>query len=220
MAFSFQTWLADIIEWLVQLVEDIGPIGLFFAMIIQAIISPIPSEFLLGLGGAAFTETYGVVPGLTLAIIFGSLGSMVGAIICFYIAKKGGRPLVKRIVDEKTLQFADGWFQQNGFWAVLIGRLIPFIPFDAVSYGSGIAEIQFRDFYIASAIGVIPRAIFYCTLGYWTHGEIERAPTIGLSILFLIIAFLVILYYVILKRLSNQGMIVKVDGIDERFQES
>ncbi len=212
MTFSLEIWLSDIVEWLIQLVEDIGPIGLFFAMIVQAIISPIPSEFLLGLGGAAFTDKYGVILGITLAVIFGALGSMVGAILCFFIAKKGGRPLVVRFVDEQTLQFADGWFKQNGFWTVLIGRLIPFIPFDAVSYGAGLAEIRFRDFYIASAIGVIPRTIFYCVLGYWTHGEIEKAPTIGLSILFLVIAILILLYFVVLKRLSKQNMLVKVSG--------
>ena len=212
MTYSFENWLADIIEWLVHLVEDIGPIGLFIAMIIQAIISPIPSEFLLGLGGAAFAEKYGTIPGITLAIIFGSLGSIAGAIICFYISKKGGRPLVERIVDEQSLQFADGWFQKNGFLTVLIGRLIPFVPFDAVSYGAGLAEIRLRDFFMASTLGVIPRAIFYCTLGDWTHGEIEKAPTIGLTILLLMITFLVLLYFVVLKILAKQNITKKIGG--------
>lgn len=93
------------VEFLKELIQTIGPIGVFFAMIIQALLAPIPSELILSFAGAAFAEEYGVELGLFLAIVFGSLGSIVGAIVAFWIAQHGGRPLVEKMVDEDALHY-------------------------------------------------------------------------------------------------------------------
>jgi len=59
--------------------------------------------------------------------LFGALGSTVGAVICFYIARLGGQPLVKRfvIVKARTLASMNHWFNRWGSWAILFGRIIP-----------------------------------------------------------------------------------------------
>ena len=89
----------------------------------------------------------------------------MGAILCFYIARLGGRPLAEKFVKKKTIASADEWFQRRGKWAILLGRFIPFVPFDAVSYFSGLTTISISTFAFLTFIGSIPRCLFYAYMG-------------------------------------------------------
>ncbi|MFW9916310.1 MAG: TVP38/TMEM64 family protein [Candidatus Thorarchaeota archaeon] len=199
-----------IVEFLKSLIQTIGPIGLFFAMIIQALLAPIPSELILSFAGAAFAEEYGVELGLFLAIVFGSLGSIVGAIIAFWIAQHGGRPIVEKMVDEEALQFADKLLEKYGAWAILIGRLTPFIPFDAVSYGAGLSKgVNFRSFIVPTIVGVIPRAIFYCSLGVIIDEGLKTAFELTLFVLAVIVGSLVMAYYFLLAKYGKRASLSK-----------
>ncbi|MHA2368620.1 MAG: TVP38/TMEM64 family protein [Candidatus Hodarchaeales archaeon] len=194
------------VEFLKDLIQTIGPIGLFFAMIIQALLAPIPSELILSFAGAAFAEEYGVELGLFLAIVFGSLGSIAGAIVAFWIAQHGGRPIVEKMVDEDALQFADKLLEKYGAWAILIGRLTPFIPFDAVSYGAGLSKgISFRAFIVPTIVGVIPRAIFYCSLGIIIDEGLKSAFELTLFVLAVIVGSLVMAYYLLLAKYGKRA---------------
>ncbi|MFX0090740.1 MAG: TVP38/TMEM64 family protein [Candidatus Hodarchaeota archaeon] len=199
---GFSDIFIQIIDTLIRLIQVGGPVGIFFVMIIQALIAPIPSELLLAAAGAAMADKYGTVLGISIAIISASIGSIAGAIICFYIAQKGGRPLVERFIDEKSLIFADQWFERYGIWAILIGRLLPFIPFDAVSYGAGLSKIRLRDFVIPTTIGIIPRSIFYCSLGHITYQALHQTFELALLFLGVVVGLLVLAWYIIMRKIK------------------
>lgn len=176
-----------ILDKIIALIGMFGPFGLLVAMVLQAIIAPIPSEMVLIFGGATF--------GLLIGTIFGGIGSCFGAIASFYISKKGGRPIVIKLLGKKNVNWADKWFKKWGGWAVLLGRLFPFIPFDAVSYGAGLTEISFSSFMTATIVGVFPRAIFYCYLGSVALKEVERTlleKNFSIGLIIVGIAFLAI----------------------------
>ncbi|MCJ7720894.1 VTT domain-containing protein, partial [Candidatus Bathyarchaeota archaeon] len=116
----------DILILVIESFQAGGLPLLFGMMIIQALAIPIPSELVLIAGGLAFAFPFGW--------IVGALGSIVAALISFYISKKGGRSLAIKLVGENGIRFADNWFNRWGSWAVLLGRFAPFIPFDAISY--------------------------------------------------------------------------------------
>jgi len=221
----------QIFNYLIWLVEVLGPLGFFIALLIQAVIAPIPSELLLILGGVVF--------GTVVGGIIGSLGMFFGGIIAFGISKKGGRPIVLKLVGEKTLAFADRWFERWGGWGVLIGRFLPFIPFDGVSYGAGLTKIRFRDFIIASTLGGIPRSFFYAWVGEQiapyvkgktiseTVGDIQTALQSGnISQLFetfnlvtfiigiLLVIFLVF-YYMVIKKYTVTSTTEVANGTEE-----
>ena len=224
-------FIDQIFNYLIWLVEVLGPLGFFIALLIQAVIAPIPSELLLILGGVVF--------GTVVGGIIGSLGMFFGGIIAFTISKKGGRPIVLKLVGEKTIAFADRWFERWGGWGVLIGRFLPFIPFDGVSYGAGLTKIKFRDFIIASTLGGIPRSFFYAWVGEQIApyvkgktisemvGDIQVALQSGnISQLFetfnlvvlvigiLLVVFLVFYYMVIKKYTTNPPTEITEDNIE------
>ncbi len=149
----------------VNLMKWLGPVGLFFGMILQAVIAPVPSELVLYFAGTSI--------GWKLSTLFGGLGELAGAFVSFWISARFGRPIVEKLVGKEHLEFADDWFNIYGGWAVLLGRLLPFVPFDAISYGAGLTKMSKKKFMLATAFGAFPRAFFYSFIGYASIKHIE-----------------------------------------------
>jgi uncharacterized membrane protein YdjX (TVP38/TMEM64 family) len=155
--FIYPQLVYDILIWVIESFQAGGPFLLFVMMIVQALAIPIPSELVLIAGGLAFDFPVGW--------LVGALGSLVAAVIGFYIARKGGRSLAIKLVGERGIKFADNWFNRWGAWAILLGRFAPFIPFDAISYSAGLTSMKMKKFMIPTIIGTLPRTLFYTTLG-------------------------------------------------------
>ena len=179
--------VGNLIQVLNELIRSYGASGFFIAMILQAVVAPIPGEVIMMAGGAIF--------GTLIAGAIGEIGGCVGATICFFIPRKGGRPFVVRIVGRKGLDFADRWFEKYGLWAVFFARLIPLVPVDAVSYGAGLIAISFKSFIIATILGMLPRVFFYAYLGELSAKQIEimGMEKIYLDVLLVLVLILVII---------------------------
>jgi uncharacterized membrane protein YdjX (TVP38/TMEM64 family) len=161
----FPNRMYQLLLWVLESFQAGGLPLLFFAMILQALVIPIPSELILICGGAAF--------GLLSGWLVGAVGSVVAALIGFYISRKGGRSVAIRFVGDKGIEFADNWFSRWGAWAVLLGRIAPFIPFDVISYSAGLTQMKFRSFIVPTVIGTLPRALFYAFLGVYFEGTLQ-----------------------------------------------
>jgi len=157
-------------------------------MIIQTIIAPIPSEALIIFAGA-------IGIGVWTVVIFAGLGSILGAIIAFFIARKGGKPLVEKFLGEEWVNHVDGWVGQNGAKAILITRLIPIIPFDLISYMSGVTSIDFKKYLLATTIGAFPRCLMLALIGS-TAGRVLKFIGVGLELTILIgtVGFIVLIF--------------------------
>lgn len=128
-----------------------------FLMVFQSIVAPLP----------AFVITF--ANGLLFGWIFGAIlswsSAMLGAILCFYVAKFLGRPVVEKMVTKKALQWWDRFFDKYGKHAVFIARLLPIVSFDLVSYAAGVTSISFWEFFWATGLGQLPATILYSYLG-------------------------------------------------------
>lgn len=129
----------------------------FVLMILQSIISPIPAFFITLANAAIFGWVYG-------AILSWS-SSMVGAAMCFYIARILGRDVVEKIATKTALESVDIFFKKYGNHTILVCRLLPFVSFDAVSYAAGLTPMGFWGFFLATGIGQLPATIIYSYLG-------------------------------------------------------
>ena|GEM_PF-2246336 len=172
---------------LTSLVHSYGQMGLLAVMVVQTLIAPIPSEALLIFAGAVM-NLYDV-------LIFGGMGLIIGSVIAFYIAKRGGRPLVVKIIGEKWTKTMDEWVSRNGTKAILFTRVVPIIPFDLVSYVSGITPIKFRNYAVATVIGAIPRVLFLAYAGsLFSSFFISLGGTIEIIFALGIVAFVIFAY--------------------------
>ncbi len=86
---------------------------------------------------------------------------MVGAGLCFCIARALGREVVEKLTGRAVLRSADGYFTRFGPQTILVCRLLPFVPFDPVSYAAGLTSLRFWPFMLATGVGQLPATIVY-----------------------------------------------------------
>ena len=190
-----------VLDWFVRPIYYLGFWGILLfivVMAIQGLIVPIPSEIVLLAAGII----WGVLGGGVMGIV----GSMAAALLCFYISRKGGRPLVKKFVGDKAIDLADNFIHKYGMGAIIVTRFLPFIAFDPISYVSGLVDMDIKKYSIGTLIGSIPRAFFYSWLGStlgidplvdWTTlplAEIEAQSAFFNNVLLIILAILVVMF--------------------------
>ena len=151
--------ITTLVVFMNDFVELYGIPGLFLVMIIQSLV-PIffPSDVII-VGAVIF----GIEP--VSVVIVSALGSTVGGVIAFYIARKGGKKLVRRFIGEKWMERLDRWFEKWGWSVVVFGRAAPFISSDAIAYAAGITKMTLRVFFPLALIGALIRSIILVFLG-------------------------------------------------------
>lgn len=130
-------------------------------MVLQALAAPFPSFLITFANGLAFGVFWGGLLSLASATL--------AAAISFGISHALGRRVVEALVGKESLGRADEWFERYGAYAVFVGRLIPIISFDAISYAAGLTRMSFAKFLIATVVGMAPATFVYSYLG-------ENAP--------------------------------------------
>ncbi len=139
----------------------IGPIALFALLVLQCVVSPLPSEPLMMAAGFL----YGPWVGFTLAWS----AVVLGATLCFMMARTLGRSVVERFVSSEKLASFDASFVQRGeiaaFFGVLAIRLFAHGSFDVVSYACGLVPFRLPMFLVASGAGVVPKVLAFTYLG-------------------------------------------------------
>jgi membrane protein DedA with SNARE-associated domain len=145
-------------NWIIEIMNSYGYIGILFLIALENIFPPIPSEVILTFSGFLTTTSDVTVLGV---IIFSTLGSVVGAIILYGIGRILDVERLEKIVErwghllrltKKDIQKADAWFRRIGVWAVLIGRLVPLVR-SLISIPAGMARMNFSIFLFFTTIG-------------------------------------------------------------------
>lgn len=172
-----------------------APIVSFLLMVLQSIVAPLPA-FIITFANAGI---FGWVKGAILSWA----SAMVGAALCFYIAKFLGRDVVEKLTSKTALKKIDSFFHKYGKYAVLIARLLPFISFDIVSYAAGLTSMGFLEFFIATGIGQLPATIIYSYIGSMLTGT-AKTFVMGLLILFALTALIALF-----KQIWNDKNIAK-----------
>jgi len=90
---------------------------------------------------------------------------MVGAALCFFIARVLGRDVVEKITSKQALEATDTFFERYGKHTIMVCRLLPFVSFDVVSYAAGLTSIRFWSFWVATGIGQLPATLVYSYFG-------------------------------------------------------
>jgi membrane protein YqaA with SNARE-associated domain len=91
------------------------------------------------------------------------LGSILGCVLLFYVAEKGGEALFHKHAGDRA-QAIHNWVVHNGFGGMLVAALLPPpTPFKVFVVAAGVFEVPLASF--ASAIAVA-RAIRYFGIGY------------------------------------------------------
>ena len=143
----------------------LAPVVSAILMIFQSVIAPLPAFLITFANGTLFGFWWGSLLSWS--------SSMVGAALCFYIARALGIQRVTRLISQPVVDKTNDFFEKYGTYAILIARLIPFISFDIVSYFAGATRMRFLGFWIATGIGQMPATLVYSYLGESASSHIK-----------------------------------------------
>ena len=143
----------------------LAPVVSAILMVFQSVVAPLPAFLITFANGLLFGVWWGA------ALSWSS--AMLGAALCFFIARVLGRPIVVKLLSESAVNASDRFFQRYGKHAVLIARLVPVISFDAISYGAGLTSMRFLWFVVATGVGQLPATLLYSYLGDRVTGSIK-----------------------------------------------
>ncbi len=141
-----------------QIVLTIGYPGITLIMITENIFPPIPSELVMPFGGFAVGQGSMSFLGVWIA---GVIGSVLGALILYYIGWWAGDTVVRGIlrrhgrwltVSESDYDRALNFFNKYGTIVIFFGRLIPIIR-SIISLPAGADHMSLPKFIFFTALG-------------------------------------------------------------------
>lgn len=163
----------DVTRAFVQSLGWGGPLALLVAYVVQAVLPVVPSLALT----VVTVRAYGLLEGFVIVYSGALLGSAAG----YGLGRALGDPLVHALAGERARNSAYAFAHKNGLQGVLLVRLVPLIPAEAMSLVAGAVHMGFRPFMLATALGVLPVTL----LVVWLSGDLHRLAT-GLAVLSLV----------------------------------
>jgi membrane protein DedA with SNARE-associated domain len=164
----------DFFVWLIDGMRVLGYPGIVLLMAIESSILPLPSELIMPPAGYLAAKGHMSAP---LAVLAGTLGSVLGALVNYALAVFVGEPLLRRygkyvLVSERSLDKAEAFFKRHGEIGTLLGRLVPVVR-HLISIPAGICRMNLVRFSAFTAIGA---GVWCAVLVYigWLIGSHEQ----------------------------------------------
>jgi membrane protein DedA with SNARE-associated domain len=191
-----------------QIIFDrFGWLGVFGLMIFENATGISPAEVILACAGWMLIERHGVPASfIPLAGFYAGLGSTIGACIPYWIARRGGRPLVERFarffhIHLRYIEKVEDQCRKWGAWIVLVGRVLPGVR-PLISIPAGLVRIPFPRFFLATFIGAYVWSTVLIGAGYLLGHEwrliVEytqtHVPFVLVAVLLLVLTYLVFRY--------------------------
>ncbi|MCX6462771.1 MAG: DedA family protein [Pseudonocardiales bacterium] len=166
MAASSET--TGIVGWVVDLMETLGAPGVGLAIALENLFPPLPSEVFLPLAG--FAAARGELS-VGAAIVWTTLGSLVGALALYGLGAGLGRERLRAIADRMPLvdvgdiDKAEEWFARHGPKAVFFGRMIPLVR-SMISVPAGVERMPLPLFAALTTAGSLIWNSAFVLAGY------------------------------------------------------
>jgi membrane protein DedA with SNARE-associated domain len=139
--------LAPLVQFITSIISNLGYGGIFFLMILESALIPIPSEVIMPYSG--FLVSVGKL-GSVGVVLAGSFGNLVGSIATYYLGLRLGRTAIIKygkyvLFKKEHLEYTERLFERYGEKIAFVGRLLPGVR-TYVSLPAGIGLTDFVKF--------------------------------------------------------------------------
>jgi membrane protein DedA with SNARE-associated domain len=199
--------LPGVAAWAVDIMEAVGAPGAGLAIALENVFPPLPSEVILPLAG--FTASRGSF-GLAEALVWTTLGSVLGALVLYGVGALLGRDRMRAVaaklplVDVEDVDRTEAWFGRHGAKAVFFGRMVPVFR-SLISIPAGIERMPVWKFLLLTTAGSLIWNTVFVLSGFYL-GEhwhvVERYAGVFQKIVIAVVA--VAAAYWVLKRLAKR----------------
>jgi membrane protein DedA with SNARE-associated domain len=145
-------------HWIELIIGTLGYPGVFLVMLAENLFPPIPSELVMPFAG--FLAGRGEMD-FWPAVVAGTLGSVAGAVILYYVGQFAGEPLLRAfirkygriwMISETDLDRALAAFNRHGSLVVFTARVIPIIR-SLISLPAGMGRMPLLPFLALTTLG-------------------------------------------------------------------
>jgi len=177
-----------------------APIMSCLLMVAAATAIPVPVTILMIVNGLVF--------GIWRGTVISFIGALAGAVAAYVIGAGLGRAIAESLLPPSSLDAAERLMARRGRWAVVLGRLVPGIPCDPVSYAAGMMHMPFVPFVVLTSVGLLPANLATAFLGAETA---ENVP-LGFWLLALLIAIGVGIVWRLVRREQRLRLVPTADS--------
>lgn len=145
-------------DWVVDVVRQMGPLGVALLMFLENVFPPLPSEIIMPLAG--YLSVRGQAPFWAM-VAAGTAGSLAGAWLWYAVGRAVTHDRLCAWVDAHgtwlamvpdDVERATRWFARHGRWSVFFGRLVPVVR-TLISVPAGFTRMRPAPFLALSALG-------------------------------------------------------------------
>lgn len=180
-------------------IQLLGYGGIFFLMMLESMVVPVPSEFVMPFAGFLVAQgTFNFI----LVVLASTIGSITGSLIFYYVGKTGGHMLVEKygkyvLVDIEDIKKTEEWFNKRGELTVFIARLIPVVR-HLISLIAGVGKMNVKKFSLYTILGATLWNAILTYLGFLLgqHWNEVSQYLEGLDIVIVILLVAGCLYFV------------------------
>ena len=155
-----------IVEVAVDVVAELGLLGIFVLMTLESACIPVPSEATMLFAG------FNVADGeysLFAAVAVGSVANLVGSWIAYAIGWYGRVDILEKHgaklhIKKSHLEWADRWFERHGDATVFFTRMLPIVR-TFISLPAGVAKMPFWRFSVLTLLGCVPWVLMLTLIG-------------------------------------------------------
>lgn len=200
-------------EFIIQIMNQFGYFGIMFLIAIENIFPPIPSEIILTFGGFMTTQTNSEI-NIIGVVIAATIGSIIGALILYYIGKILNKERLKKIVSgklgkilclkPKDIEKADYWFDTKGNKTVFFCRFVPVVR-SLISIPAGMSDMPISKFLVYTILGSLIWNLVLVVIGSIVGEKWQVVVDIintysHIVLILLVILFIGLIFYFYYKR--------------------
>ncbi len=191
--------------FILNTINKFGYFGIFLLITIENLFPPIPSEIILTFSGFIAKEAH---LNLFLIIMSSTLGSVVGAIILYYLGYFLNDKIINILkLNKNNTSKTMNEFNKSGKKSVFFGRLAPIIR-SLISIPAGIAKMNIVEFTILTTLGSLIWNTILILLGNMIGENYIIVSEIIKDYYKPLIVILIIIY--IIRKIINKNKIVTI----------
>ena len=186
-------YLHEIINWIVQIINQLWYLGIFAWMFLESSFFPFPSEVIMI---PAWYLAYQWEMNLYLVIFIWIAGSLTWAWLNYILASKLWRIFLEKIMKKEKVDKLETFFDKHGHITTFTWRLIPWIR-QYISFPAGLSKMNPLKFSIYTILGAWIWVIVLVLLGYfiWQNQKLIHKYLKEITIITIILITLLIWIY-------------------------
>lgn len=163
--------------------------------------------------GSVLTLGAGAIFGLGWGLVWVTLGANLGAQAAFLVGRHFARDWVTRkVAGHAGFHAIDEAVAAEGWKIVGLTRLSPAFPFTFLNYAFGLTRVSFRDYALATFVGMMPGTVLYVYLGALAQAGIKSEGRTPAQWALLIVGLLATLAVTIaITRIARRALAKRVE---------